>query len=510
IHNDEESNCVEEINSITNDEMIYKQEAIKEIISDRINIEETNNSIRINKVNKKKASLGMHGKDGLPGEPGGNGGHFYAKGRNFINLSSLIIDISGGDGGKGQDGGNGADGLCGPDSGKEMVENKEESALVSRKKVSGATKEILEKGVIESVEKGFKFFFTFNDKYKEVYEVYNPGQEGGNGGRGGVGGNKGSHGTVYIEPNELLKEPTIIKENNEKGINGEDGLPGRGGKNGPKYCGIYINEISYSGFKVYKEFDSESNDSETRTVEIADSKEIVANCTDERAITLVPTSSKESDTESIDSAERTDSKKSDTNSKNDLKATASRFLTSYLGSVAALGYSTLPITKEVLKIGSLTGASLVAGLGVSLGIPLVISPVSAHFSSYWEEKPHKLDDKSFVSDGKSPSPLNDKSKSESSLPKDEKSDSDYSKKLSDYNEYYKNNSQVINVFFKNKYSQDISIEPTYKVQEKHTESKRNTYPSPSSYLQDPKSPNSNHASIEAQFGILGLVRYYYN
>lgn len=265
-----------------------------------------------------------------------------------------------------------------------------------------------------------------------------------------MGGNKGSHGTVYIEPNELLKEPTIIKENNEKGINGEDGLPGRGGKNGPKYCGIYINEISYSGFKVYKEFDSESNDSETRTVEIADSKEIVANCTDERVTTLVPTSSKESDTESIDSDERIDSKKSDTNSKNDLKATASRFLTSYLGSAAALGYSALPImTKQVLKIGSLTGASLAAGLGVSIAIPLVISPVSAHFSSYWEEKPHKLDDKSFVSDGKSPSPLNDKSKSESSLPKDEKSDSDYSKKLSDYNEYYKNNSQVINVFFKN-------------------------------------------------------------
>ncbi|CAJ0754669.1 23666_t:CDS:2, partial [Entrophospora sp. SA101] len=48
----------------------------------------------------------IHGRDGLPGLPGYNGGHFYAKGKKFFNLSSLTIDVSGGDGGQGQDGGN--------------------------------------------------------------------------------------------------------------------------------------------------------------------------------------------------------------------------------------------------------------------------------------------------------------------------------------------------------------------------------------------------------------------
>ncbi|CAG8761624.1 14681_t:CDS:1, partial [Dentiscutata erythropus] len=455
IHKDEESNGVKEIISKQdlydemnkkgiNYEIINKLEASDEITkektSDKINMEETNNSIRINKDDKKKASPEMHGKDGLPGLPGGNGGHFYAKGRNFINLSSLTIDISGGDGGKGQDGGNGADGLLGSDSGKKMVEDKEESALVSRKKVSGALKEIVEKGVIDTAEKGFKFFFTFNEKYKEVYEAYDPGQEGGDAGRGGVGGNAGSHGIEHIDLDGLQEKPTIFKENNRKGIDGKDGSPGRGGKNGPKYHGIYINEISYSGFKGYEEFDFESTDSTTRTVEITDLTEFDTICIDEGAIT----SSKESDTESTDSAAGTDSKISDTDSNNDLIAKAYRLSTSYIGTVAALGYNIVPIVakelgKNAIKVGSLTGASLAAGIGVGLAIPLVISPVSAHFSSHWEEKPNKLDHESFASDGISPSPLNDKS--ESSLTKYEKSDipSDYSKKLSkklsDYNKF---------------------------------------------------------------------------
>ncbi|CAG8470027.1 10073_t:CDS:1 [Dentiscutata heterogama] len=512
IHKDEESNGVKEIISKQdlydemskkgiNYEIINKLEAsieiTKEKTSDKINIEEINDSIRI----KRKASPEMHGKDGLPGLPGGNGGHFYAKGRNFVNPSSLTIDISGGDGGKGQDGGNGADGLCGFDSGKKMIEDREESALVSRKKISGALKEIVEKGVIDTVEKGFKFFLTFNEKYKEIYEAYNPGQEGGDAGRGGMGGNTGSHGTKHIEFDSLLEKPTIFEENHRKGIDGKNGSPGRGGKNGPKYRGIYINEISYSGFKGSKEFDFESTDSTISTVEITDSAEFDTNCTDEGAIKSSKesdiestdsaartdskksdinctdgtiTNSKESDTESTDSAARTDSKKSDTNctdegavtssKESDTKSTDStartdskksdtnsnmanayRLLTSYIGTAAACGYNILPIVakeigKNTIKIGPVTGASLATGIGIGLAIPLVISPVSAHFSSHWEEKPNKLDHESFASDGRSPSPLNVSKYEESDLSSDLSSDytKKFSKKLSDYNKFYKN------------------------------------------------------------------------
>ncbi|KAF0449986.1 hypothetical protein F8M41_002273 [Gigaspora margarita] len=124
----------------------------------------------------------MHGKDGLPGNSGYNGGQFYAKGRNFINLSSLTIDISGGDGGKGQDGGNGADGL--------------------------------------------------------------DGQEGGNGGRGFFFGDVGSYGSVWIEiffleePSTIEERPTIIFFYNIKGMDGERGSPFFFGKDGPKFQGI--------------------------------------------------------------------------------------------------------------------------------------------------------------------------------------------------------------------------------------------------------------------------------
>ncbi len=50
------------------------------------------------------------GKNGKPGNPGKNGGHFYGEAQNFSNLDSLIINVSGGNGGLGQSGGNGIDG----------------------------------------------------------------------------------------------------------------------------------------------------------------------------------------------------------------------------------------------------------------------------------------------------------------------------------------------------------------------------------------------------------------
>ncbi|CAG8751876.1 1777_t:CDS:1, partial [Racocetra fulgida] len=230
----DEKDTRNEINEVADSKTVTDIK-IEEITNEAINGKEVND--RINNDNIKKASIEMHGKDGLRGLPGYNGGHFYAEGRNFINLSSLTIDISGGDGGKGQDGGDGTKGRDGDFKVKEMAESRNKSALVLRTQVSGT--------VTENIEKGFKFLFTFNEKWEETYEAYDPGQEGGNGGRGGVGGNVGRHGTIYLNFNNSLEIPTIIKKNNRKGIDGKGGSPGYGGKNA-KYSGIYINEIVFS------------------------------------------------------------------------------------------------------------------------------------------------------------------------------------------------------------------------------------------------------------------------
>ncbi|CAG8658955.1 3457_t:CDS:10 [Gigaspora margarita] len=270
-------------------------------------------SDEINIINKKEASSKMHGKDGLPGNSGYNGGQFYAKERNFINLSSLTIDISGGDGGKGQDGGNGADGLDGSDCGIKIVEERKKSFLFSRKKVSGDLKEI----------------------------------EGGNSGRGGVGSDVGSY-----------------------GIDGERGSPGRGRKNGPKYCGIYINELVFSGFRGYEEFDTKS------TGENADFKELDTKSTDDTV------DFKEFNTKFVDG----------------VRVATNATISMATGLTAAVGctiadtaaknavtFAIKKVSKNAIKISPLTGASFVAGRGVKIAIPLIMSPVSAHFSSYWEK-----------------------------------------------------------------------------------------------------------------------------
>ncbi|KAF0427130.1 hypothetical protein F8M41_006102 [Gigaspora margarita] len=296
-----------------------------------------------NIINKKKASSEMHGKDGSPGNSGYNGGRFYSKGRNFINLSSLTIDISGGDGSKGQDGGNSADGLDGSDFGIKILEERTKSVLFSRKKVSGDLK--------ETVEKGIKFFLTFNEKYKETYVGYDPGQEGGN------------------VPTNIEEKPTIIRENNTKGINGERGSPGYGGKNGPKYFGIYINELVFSGFRDYEEFDNKELDTK-----FVGGIRVATNATISTATGLTAA---------------VGCKIAETVAKN------------------AVTFAIKEVSKNAIKISPLTGVSFVAGMGVSIAIPLIMPPVSAYFSSYWEKKPYKLDDnESFAFNGNSPNSLN--------------------------------------------------------------------------------------------------------
>ncbi|CAG8820345.1 40476_t:CDS:2, partial [Gigaspora margarita] len=211
----------------------------------------------------------------------------------------------------------------------------------------------------KTVEKGIKFFLTFNEKYKETYVAYDPGQEGRNGGRGGVGGDVGSYGSVWIEignkeePSTIKERPIIIREN-IKGIDGERESPGYGGKNGPKYFEIYINELVFSDFK---ELDTKSTDYTADFKEFdtkfVDGIRVVTNATISMATGLTTT---------------VGCSIADTATKN------------------AITFAIKEVSKNAIKISPLTGASFVAGMGVGIAIPLIMSSVSAHFSSYWGKK----------------------------------------------------------------------------------------------------------------------------
>ncbi|CAG8572924.1 1337_t:CDS:2, partial [Gigaspora rosea] len=352
-------------------------EIIKEKTNDKIKTEETNDLINnvtrkneisdeINIINKKKASSKMHGKDGSPGNSGYNGGQFYAKGGKWR------------DGGKGQDGGNGADGLDGSDCGKKFVEKRKKSGLISRKKVSGNLK--------ETVGKGIKFLLTFNEKFQETYVAYDQGQEGGNGGRGGVGGDVGSHGSVWIELDvcsDLLGKPTIIKENNKKGVDGKRGSPGLEEK---------MDQI-FSGFRGYREFNTkftdESADVQELDTKFVDGVRVATNATISTATgltaaigrTITETTAKNAITFAI---EELDKKIAEAIARNDkiLEAITRKDKIWVEFAEFLENFDFDKKKQNVIKNSPLAGAFSNA---FYVAIPLIISPVSAHFSSYWKK-----------------------------------------------------------------------------------------------------------------------------
>lgn len=196
------------------------------------------------------------GIDGRPGVPGKNGGHFYISANKLISENieiAKVLDIQA-DGGKGGNGENGGNGRNGKDGGnidlKAQIEKGDyESYLIGREKIKAET-------FGDYVEKGFKFFLTFNDKFREVYRGYEQGKPGGKAGKGGEGGYGGRPGTVSITlgGRVLTYKPP---ENGKRGENGVHGAPGKGGKNGPLYEGVYINEFVLPGVRGYQEIDPE-------------------------------------------------------------------------------------------------------------------------------------------------------------------------------------------------------------------------------------------------------------
>ncbi|MDX1923855.1 MAG: GTPase [Rickettsiaceae bacterium] len=166
----------------------------------------------------KKAKSGNHGtedhrdggigEDGKPGERGGNGGHFFGVGTEFTNLSSLKVNVSGGNGVKGQDGGDGGNGFRGEDGDRQSVDERK----------SSVTREyIREKSGANAI-----FHATYESKSAD------PGK-GGDGGMGGSGGACGKAGTCYMFSGLSIDKITYIGQD---GNSGETGIAGRGGKRG--------------------------------------------------------------------------------------------------------------------------------------------------------------------------------------------------------------------------------------------------------------------------------------
>ncbi|CAJ0909811.1 9169_t:CDS:2, partial [Entrophospora sp. SA101] len=421
-----------DINKEQIDEMNGNKEQIDENDGNKEQIDENDgNSEKIDENDgnseqideRDENSEQIHGRDGLPGLPGYNGGHFYAKGKKFFNLSSLTIDVSGGDGGQGQDGGNGGNGLDGSDIGKEIVESRDESALVSRKKV-----------MENLIVKGMKFLFTFNDKFTETYESYDPGHKGGNGGQGGKGGFEGKPGLVVIDsPFQLSDAPAISKAGSKKGVNGTGGEPGKGGEN-VKYCGVYINEMVLPELRGYNELDlDDSEDLESKEtitgvglagtgiatatggiIAEATAKELVlqqsAQLTmKEGAKQLVSKGWWWQNPFVITEGSKLAMQEVSKNTFNFVTLEAAEEITKQGGKVIIQDVLKVGATesgKHVVKVGASTGASLAKGMGVGLIFQAALSSVSAHLSSGWEEEAHKVDC-GYAPNGETPNSFND-------------------------------------------------------------------------------------------------------
>ncbi|CAG8755657.1 1664_t:CDS:1, partial [Racocetra persica] len=348
-------------------------------INEQINNEKINNEKLDSQANDEISPIDgqkinydgqkINGEDGLPGLPGSNGGNFYGKGVTFLNISSLTINVSGGDGGQGQDGGNGADGLDGTDCGEDYVKNKDDSALISREKVKVnlfSEEEALDKAK-RCTEKLIKLVLTVNDKHEEVYEYFDPGKKGGNGGRGGIGGIGGKPGTVeFNNSSKLLKNLIIIKES-KRGVNGEGGKPGLGGKNGQKYRGIYVNERVFPAIRGIKEFDSKDDISD----EISETVRATAPAASSATVTgaAIGAGAVEASKQSLSVIER--------------------FLID-------LGLKSNPVPVAFSIPGAL------GSFGITIAAQGVFSAISAHLSSHWKEEPHKVDNDERAPEGKLP------------------------------------------------------------------------------------------------------------
>ncbi|MBL9029258.1 MAG: hypothetical protein JNK42_02155 [Caedimonas sp.] len=357
-----------------------------------------------------------NGKDGLPGLPGYSGGRLYGKGKEFFDLSHLTVDVSGGNGGQGQSGGDGAKGRDGEEGNLVDVQERKEENLFSRKKIKAEK-------VKDYVEKGVKFFLTFNDKFKEVYKSGTSGEKGGNAGQGGIGGLGGKSGSVFIDSQLPENEnPDITQKDGPRGSNGQAGTPGVGGKHGRQYRGVYINEMVAPAVRGYKELDKESGSESTEIIrEIgvntvkgsglsavaggaiakATTKEVVTNTFSnlkfckiiiENGVTkLVSEGGQELAKEGTKLVMQETSK----NTFKLFTKEAAEQIAQEGGKVIVQDVLKLGIEsgKQTISVGVIsTGVSMLTGVAGSLAAQAALSPISAWASSGWEEEAAEIND----------------------------------------------------------------------------------------------------------------------
>ncbi|KAM3146064.1 hypothetical protein pb186bvf_001721 [Paramecium bursaria] len=203
----------------------------------------------------KKLSINLKGKDGqgLPkagqsktnpqdgeegqiGNDGGNGGHLHIEAQQFdIDVHKLTINVSGGNGGKGQEGGDGIKGKNGNDGEKINDLNRKKHKILEQRE--------LQQSVLEN-------YGTFSNTYLRIYKSNgSPGLEGGNAGAGGLGGVGGKAGTIKIGQQLLIKK---IIQDGEFGPNGQDGIPGEGGQIGRSFLRKYNIVKSFGALRQHE------------------------------------------------------------------------------------------------------------------------------------------------------------------------------------------------------------------------------------------------------------------
>lgn len=179
--------------------------------------------------------IDISGKPGeSKGSDGGNGGNFEGYGDIFFGLENLTISLDGGKGANGKDGTDAK--VCYV---KNRMQDGENKALISREKYTNRSlKDFF-------MNWGVKFILTANHQFIETYET--------RGAFGTPGGNAGQGGVCKIFDG-LREGSDVIKH-----FKGKSGTPGRRGKDGRTYRGVYFAEYAFPFFQGIREEDGEKS-----------------------------------------------------------------------------------------------------------------------------------------------------------------------------------------------------------------------------------------------------------
>lgn len=178
--------------------------------------------------------FGGKGEDGLAGSPGGPAGRFFGVGNKFLNIESLTIIASGGNGGAGQDGGDGTAGIDGDDPILPIIDEITDSDAWGRYnarqelEANNLRYEYIDENISET-QIITQYFHVFGSN----------GGRGGDGGNGGCGGLGGVNGSINITDLKgvIPQRLTSFKYENKigkTGTNGSGGYGGHGGYNGKR------------------------------------------------------------------------------------------------------------------------------------------------------------------------------------------------------------------------------------------------------------------------------------